>query len=364
MILRTKKAHLNDSREIQQNTSAGGTGMGITAKQLAEELNISAAAVSMALNNKKGVSTRTRKRVLDLAKKRGYDFSKINEAASASSSMKGTIQFIIYKRNGAIVGDTPFFSEVSEGITQGCREAHYYMGVSYYYEGEDPSQTLKDLLAAGCKGIILLGTEITREELEPFLTQPIPLVILDTSFNDIDADFICINNVQGASAATQKMIQTFHTQPGYLKSSVRISNFDERANGFYQTVRNMGMSAAKSPSLALTPSTEGAYEDLKELLKNGEQPSRCYFADNDLIAAGAIRAFQEAGYRVPEDVAVVGFDDMPVCIYTTPHISTIHVPKQFMGKTAARRIVNRIEVKSHHHMTIEISTRFIRRKSL
>lgn len=337
--------------------------MSVTAKQLAEELHISAAAVSMALNNKKGVSTQTRKKVLALAKKRGYDFSKINEAAPAPT-MKGSIQLIIFKRNGAIVADTPFFSEVSEGISQGCREAHYYIGISYYYEGEDPTLPLKDLQATGCKGIILLGTEITRTELQPFLSQPIPLVILDTSFNDIPADFVCINNVQGASAATEKLIRTCHAQPGYLQSSVRIQNFEERANGFYQTVRNFGMSAAKSPAISLTPSTDGAYEDLKELLKNGEQPSRCYFADNDLIAAGAIRAFQEAGYRIPEDIAIVGFDDMPVCTYTTPHIATVHVPKQFMGKTAARRIVNMIEIKSHHHMTIEISTRYVHRKSL
>lgn len=337
--------------------------MSVTAKQLAEELHISAAAVSMALNNKKGVSTQTRKKVLELARKRGYDFSKISETEPVTS-MKGTIQFIIYKRSGAIVGDTPFFSELSEGITQGCQEAHYYMGISYYYEGDDPTRSLKDLRAAGCKGIILLGTEITREELKPFLDQPIPIVILDTSFNDIEADFICINNVQGAGIATEKLIRTCHAQPGYLKSAVRISNFDERANGFFQTVRNFGMSASKSPSLSLTPSTEGAYEDLKELLKGGELPARCYFADNDLIAAGAVRAFQEAGYRVPEDVAVAGFDDMPVCVYTTPHLSTIHVPKRFMGKTAARRIADIIEIKSHHHMTIQISTRYVKRKSV
>ena len=90
--------------------------MSITAKELAKKLNLSAAAVSMALNNKPGVSTDTRRRILDAADRYGYDFTRITEKQNAA----GTIYLVIYKKHGAIVDDTSFFSQLSEGITDAC----------------------------------------------------------------------------------------------------------------------------------------------------------------------------------------------------------------------------------------------------
>ena len=107
--------------------------MGITAKELARKLNLSAAAVSMALNHKPGVSTATRQLVLDAAEKYGYDFSRIAEKHTTS----GAIYFVIYKKHGTVVADTPFFSQVSEGISQGCKKNDYRLKISYIYEDED-----------------------------------------------------------------------------------------------------------------------------------------------------------------------------------------------------------------------------------
>ena len=107
--------------------------MSITSKELAKILNLSPAAVSMALNNKPGVSTATRKLVMETADKYGYDFSKLAE----KHNLKGTIYFVIYKKHGAVVSDTPFFSELSEGIALGCKKADYKLKISYVYEDED-----------------------------------------------------------------------------------------------------------------------------------------------------------------------------------------------------------------------------------
>ena len=90
----------------------------------------------------------------------------------------------------------------------------------------------------------------------------------------------------------------------------------------------------------------------------------CYFADNDLIAFGAIMALKEAGYRVPEDVAVVGFDDMPACEYMDPPLTTIMVPKLFMGETAAMRVIQLIEGANTQPLKIEVSTKLVRRRSV
>ena len=137
----------------------------------------------------------------------------------------------------------------------------------------------------------------------------------------------------------------------------------QRADVFYKAIRANGMPTSKLIVHYLTPSQEGAYDDMKKLLTAGEEPANCYFADNDLIAVGALQAFKEFGYRVPEDIAIIGFDDLPLCEYILPSLSTIEVPKYFMGETAAMRMIQIIEKKNTLPIKIEVSTKIIIRKS-
>lgn len=338
--------------------------MSITAKELAKLLNLSEAAISMALNNKPGVSTKTRKRVMETAKQHGYDFTRINEDNTAVPSTNGTIYFIIYRKHGAVVSDTPFFSQLSEGIDCGCKRAKYYLNVYYLYEGDDIESHLTQILNQGCKGIILLGTEMKEEDFRPFSKLTIPLVLLDNYFETITTDCVLINNVQGSYQAASYLISKCRSQPGYLHSSYLINNFSERADGFYKAVRANGMSTSKSIVHLLSPSVEGAYADMLALLDQGEEIAGCYFADNDLIAAGAIKAFRERGYKIPGDISVIGFDNMPVCTYIEPSLSSINVPKQYMGEMAIQRLVSIIGAKEFTPVKIEILTNLVKRKSV
>lgn len=335
--------------------------MSITAKELAAKLGLSESAISLALNDKPGVSRETRRRVIEAAKAYGYDFSK---KASAATGRKGTICFAIYKKSGAVVSDTPFFSTLTDGISMGCRRQHYDCVVRYLYEDDDIADQVYTLGASQFSGMILLATEIDEGTLKGFNRLSIPMVVLDAYYEKLDFNFILINNVQGAYMATEHLIKKRRTQPGYLRSDYWISNFEQRADGFYKAIRAAGMSTAKSQVLRLTPSQEGAYADMKRLLNAGERPVDCYFADNDLIAIGAILALKEAGYRVPEDVAVVGFDDMPACEYMDPQLTTIMVPKLFMGETAAMRVIQLIEGANTQPLKIEVSTKLVRRRSV
>ena len=335
--------------------------MSITAKELASRLGLSESAISLALNDKPGVSRATRRRVIEAAKEYGYDFSK---KGISTLSKKGTICFAIYKKSGAVVSDTPFFSTLTDGLNMGCRRQHYDCVIRYLYEDDDLSDQIYTLETSKFSGIILLATEIDESTLKRFSSVSAPLVVLDAYFDKLDFNYITINNIQGAFTATEHLIKKRRTQPGYLRSDYWISNFDQRADGFYNAIRANGMSTSHSQVLRLTPSQEGAYEDMKRLLDSGTQPVNCYFADNDLIAFGAIMALKEAGYRIPEDVAVVGFDDMPACEYMSPPLSTIMVPKLFMGETAAMRVIQLIEGESAQPLKIEVSTRLVRRRSV
>lgn len=335
--------------------------MSITAKELAKKLNLSAAAVSMALNGKPGVSTNTRKLVLETAEKYGYDFTRIAEKHTTT----GSIYFVIFKKHGAVVDDTPFFSQVSEGIVDACKHADYKLNIRYIYEdADDFTSQIEEIQFSDCIGIILLGTEMTPEDLKSFQKMPIPFVLLDTYFETIACDYVLINNVQGAYLATSYLIKKTKKQPGYLQSSYSIGNFAERNSGFFKAVRAYGMSSRNSIVHRLTPSIDGAYADMKEILENKEELAPCYFADNDLIAVGAMKALKEYGHSIPKDIAIVGFDNVPFSRIIEPSLTTIHVPKQYMGEAAVNRLITMLNEKGSQPVKIEISTQLIERKSV
>jgi len=336
--------------------------LSITAKELAKKLNLSEAAVSMALHNKPGVSNKTRKKVIEAAENYEYDFSRIS-VSDTTEKEHGSIALVIYKRHGAVVADTPFFSQLSEGINMGCKVNQYSLNIQYLYPSSPVDALVKNMETLGIRGIILLGTEMQESDFLPFQKQRIPLVLLDTYFDRVPADCIQINNNQGAYLAVSHLIEKYHVQPGYLRSSYRIHNFDERADGFYKAIRENGMSTSNSIVHKLSPSVDGAYADMKMLLQQQEKNARCYFADNDLIAAGAMKAFKEYGYAIPDDISLIGFDDMPVCDYLEPALSTVQVPKQYMGELAARKLISLIEKHNDYPVKTEVSVKLMIRKS-
>lgn len=332
----------------------------ITAKELARLLGLSESAISLALNGKPGVSRETRRMVLEAAQEHGYDFAR---RAAAGEKKKGSICFAVYRKSGAVVGDTPFFSELTDGISVSCRREGYECMIRYLYEDEDLAEQIYELREARFAGVIVLATEMEEQTLPLFDRIGIPLVFLDAYFDRPEYNFILINNNQGAYQATKYLIRKCHAQPGYLRSSYWISNFEARADGFYKAIREAGMSTSQSQVIRLAPSQEGAYADMKEQLRQ-EKPVKCYFADNDLIAIGAMQALKEAGYRIPEDVSIVGFDDISSSQYVSPPLTTVEVLKPYLAETGVTRVVQMIEGKNPQPLKIEVFTRLIRRKSV
>jgi len=334
--------------------------MGITAKELARKLGLSEAAVSVALNNKSGVSTETKKRVLEAAERYGYDFTRV----SARQGRAQEVCFIYYRKHGAIVNDNPFFVEISDSIQQACKERNFRLNIRYLYEEDNITRQIEDIVYVDCAGIILLGTEMHREDFAPFDSVPVPIVLLDTYLEGVKRDCVLINNVQGAFLASDHLIRRTKQQPGYLRSSYPINNFDERADGFYKAVRHHGYSSSKSIVHRLSPSIDGAYADMTEILGAGEPLAPCYFADNDMIAVGAMKAFQQKGLSVPGDVSIVGFDNIPLCSYVDPGLTTINVPKKYMGAMAVTRLAELMTAKHFVPVKLEIQTNLVERQSV
>lgn len=338
--------------------------MGISAKELAARISVSPATVSMVLNNKQGIGEETRRRVLEAARQYGYDLSRHAASLPSPAQSDYSIHFVLFKRHGAVVADTPFFAELLEGFTQACTAMKCPYKVSYHYYTKDFAQQVQANGYQDASGLILLGTEMEPSDIQQFLSLGIPCVILDCYYDEIQADFVLINNVQGAYLATKHLIDSGHRSIGYLRSSRRIANFEERANGYYNALRRHGIDTSHPYVFSLAPTADQGYEDMLQCL-SGEPPlATAYFADNDIIAAAASRAFAEKGLLSTRPISIIGFDDMPFCQLMTPALSTMRVAKRSLATIAVDRLIEKLRQPASTCRKISIATSLISRDSV
>lgn len=334
--------------------------MSVTAKELAQKLGLSATAISMALNNKAGVSTETRAKIIKAAEEYGYDFTKVKH----NSDHTGSIYIIFYRTHNAILSYSPIFNELYDGVKSKCQKEHFTVKMMHFYEKVDVlEECFSDLRISDCKGIILIGTEIRQDVCRQFLSLGYPLILLDTYFDSLECTSVLINNTQGAYLATSYLIANTRVQPGYLQSSYSIPNFVERQAGYFKAIKENGMSPSRSVIHKLSPSIEAAMADMLEIIDQNDTLARCYFADNDIIAIGAMKALMLRGYKIPEDISVIGFDNISEGKIIEPSLTTMDVPRLYIGKTAASLLIEQIDSKVNYTSKVEISTRLVKRFS-
>lgn len=328
-------------------------------QDIARLAEVSPGTVSNALNNRKGVGKETKERIVKLAGELGY-YRNINKEESK------VIRFIIFKKNGYIVTDTPFFSDLIEGIERECRTEGYEVLISHIihseHKGEDTYEIVKQ---DQVDGVLLLATEMDEDDLEPFNKINVPIIILDSYFKNADFDYVLINNIKGSFQATKYLIEKGHKEIGYLGSSVDVNNFRYRYEGFKAALKEAKLTDGSKYEVLLEPTLEGAYRDMKDILekKNLKLPT-AFFAFNDIIAIGAMRALKEKGICIPEQISIVGFDDMPFCEISSPRLTTVRVHKQYIGKTAVRRLIQKISEQNEVKLKMEINTLLIERDSV
>jgi LacI family transcriptional regulator, purine nucleotide synthesis repressor len=328
-------------------------------QDIAKIAGVSPGTVSNALNNRKGVGKDTKEKIIKIAEELGYYRSSNKDESKA-------IRFIIYKKHGYVVSDTPFFSALIEGIERECRAEGYEMLVSHIFCNEDNDEDVREIIKQEqVAGVLILATEMEEADLEPFRQLSVPVILLDSYFKNADFDHIVINNTQGAYQAARYLIEQGHVRIGCLRSSKPINNFNYRYEGYKEALTEENLVGNNDYELMLEPTLEGAYRDMKAILEKGDKKlPTAYFADNDIIALGAIRAMREFGISVPEQVSIIGFDDMPFCEISNPGLTTVRVYKQYIGKTAVRRLIQKLEDNDELKLKIEIKTDIIQRGSV
>ena len=281
----------------------------MTNKEIAKQLGISPAAVSIIINQKSGVSDATRARVLSELKKMGLEslVKKVTPAASPN------ICFIIYKRNGAILDSHPFFLLLMEHIESRASKYGYGIQLSTIDRRKPVEPQIERINQQNSQGAIIFATEMFQEDLSAFDRLTIPYVTLDNDFSCLPCNSVAINNNMGTYQAISHLIENGHSRIGYLKSTNRISSFDERQEGYEKALEDYQKHFLDDDIWNVDYSEEGSYRDIRDRLsslKKKDYPD-AFVCDDDTIAVGAIRAFTEAGLSIPEDISVIGFNDRP-----------------------------------------------------
>lgn len=306
----------------------------ITAKDIAKRLGLSPSAVSLALNGKPGVSDKTRVMVMDMAAELGYSLPR---SSFPSNATKRSVCFLIFvDRVVSIAEHSSFSTFVLKGIESAASALGYTVLVRYLYASQPIHTQIADVLSDVC-GIIVLGTEITESglsEMSAFIESAsmLPIIVLDNTLLANQVDCVANNNFLGAQQATKHLISQGYRRIGYLRSKPRIQVFNEREAGLRKTLADAALPIG--PIVDVGISTESALLDFSAWLKSRPDLPDAFFAENDVVAVAAIRALNMYQIKIPSQVAVVGFDDIPICDMTFPPLTTVHAFKETLGRVA------------------------------
>ncbi|NMD37864.1 MAG: LacI family transcriptional regulator, partial [Christensenellaceae bacterium] len=305
-------------------------------KDIAMEVGVSPASVSNALNGKGGVSEATARRIISVAKEMGYVVNK------DTFSNANYVRLVSFKRHGLVVMDTQFFAEMIEALERQCHTAGLKLMVSNIHMEKDTDyfDRVREICQEECAGIVLLATEMYSEDLELFSHTKSPLLVLDSLFRNKRVNCVVMNNKEAGYMATERFIKMGHTKIHHITSSVLFNNMKYRRLGFESAMSDAKLPYDDKSIWRVTPTLEGAYRDMYELLSNYkyEMPT-AFFAANDIIAVGCIRALKEKGYKMPKDISIIGMDDLAICHITNPVLSTIRVPRENIARTAIKRLL-------------------------
>jgi LacI family transcriptional regulator len=312
-----------------------------TINDVAREAGVSKSSVSAVMNGRPGVSPPTRARVLEVMSRLNYRPS--GAAIARSSSRKRRALGMVIKEM-----DNPYYTEVAIGArTEGRKHGYTLLVVSSEGDYEAEREAVELLCEQGVEGLILtpiLTDDTDLSHLFELKRRNYPLVLLE-EIRGLRASLVDIENVDASRQAVEHLMSLGHT---------RIVHFAGPEYSMHSTERLEGVHRAFSRSRQLLP--DEAIVPAGAHLEDGYRTGLAYFRDlseeerptavtcyNDLVALGLLRALGELGLRVPDDVSVIGYDDLAMLDYLPVPLSSVHVPKQEMGRRATELLIRQIE---------------------
>jgi LacI family transcriptional regulator len=328
----------------------------ITIKEIARLANVSQSTVSKALNNRPDISANTRRKILELAEY--YDFSPNAFGKGLKSRTTGNLGVIFCREQKPLSGN-PFYSRVLEGIegevaVNNCNLILQLLSVTH------PVVFPKMVREGQVDGVILVGN-IRKEFIQLIQNSNTPLILIDPSFQSDQCHQILIDNEHGAFTATSYLITNGHLRIGFISSDISRLSFQQRLEGYLKALKFHGIKP--DDSLIVAGGEEQGYEHVRRLLQLKKAPT-AIFSANDINAILGYNAARDMNYRIPEDLSLIGFDDIDLAKMVSPPLSTIRVYKEELGSIAIRMLLKIVKGEDRYIQKTVVPVKLIERSSV
>lgn len=299
--------------------------MGVTIKDVANYAGVSVATVSRVVNESGPVSAETRARVLEALEALRY----VPDASARSLITSQTHTF------GVLLPDLhgEFFTEIIRGIDHATTMHGYHLLVSGSHSDPEEMKTMLRTMAGRVDGLLIMAPVVDTEVIADVVPSDTPVVVLNHATSAHGYDGIVIDNYNGAYAMVEHLIADGHQRIAFISGPEGNYDASERRRGYGAALRDHDIHPPADFEVIGTFRRESGRQAATELCQRSPAPT-AIFAANDSMAIGALSALLEAGLEVPGDIAVAGFDDIPLARYMTPSLSTVHVPIYEMGTRA------------------------------
>ncbi|RLQ96625.1 LacI family DNA-binding transcriptional regulator [Falsibacillus albus] len=320
-----------------------------TLKDVAKHAGVSVSTASYSINGNPLVAVDTRKKVMDAAKEIGY------RPNGPAKNLKEQKTKIIGLFLSGFTG--PFFNDMMEGIQDVVMEKGYELVVSSSVDRH------RMLVERYVDGAIVLNYHMEDELLYSLASEKLPIVVLDRELNHSNIQNVLLPNNEGARKAAEYLIESGHKRLGFIAGSEESYDGEQRLSGFREELLKGKIPFQIEDLLRADFTEESGYQAMKiRMEKDKSGIPTAFLCANDEMAMGAIRAIQEYGLNVPEDISIIGFDDINVAQYFTPSLTTMRIPRKEWGINAAHTLFDMIERKPDNELA-SIKVDFMKRNS-
>lgn len=330
----------------------------ITLKYIAKELNISVAAVSKALKNSPETSKETQQRVKDAAVRLNYQPNRV--AQSLVNSKSHTIGVIVPNLS------YPYFSAALNGIEEEAYKRGYSVLACQSMERNDKeSKLVNHMLHSGVDGIIVSLAQHTHniDLFRQVQNQKMPLVFFDRVTDDLNTSKVIVDNLAGAFGAVEHLYRIGCRRIAFMAGPLELVISNRRIEGYKLALQKYKLPFDNSLLVHCEFEQEKAVKVAMKLLSK-KKPPDAIFAFSDRIAVAASTAAKKKGLNIPEDIAIIGFNDEPIASMVSPTLSSVHQPIKQIGEIAARFLIDEIEGSNGAVPKIKLfKTKLVKRES-
>ncbi|EGR0195981.1 substrate-binding domain-containing protein [Vibrio alginolyticus] len=329
-----------------------------TMKDIAKLAGVSTSTVSHVINKTRFVSEEISERVNNAAKELNY---------YAPSALARSLKVNRTKTIGMLVttSTNPFFGEVVKGVERSCYQKGYSL-ILCNTEGDNERmrQSINTLLQKRVDGLILMCSSLEGERIDVFERYPdIPVVVMDWGPMLFTSDKIQDNSLRGGYLAAKYLIDCGHTEIGCITGPLIKHQAQMRYEGYKRAMNEAGLEFNANWIIESDFECEGGYQAFKKMAQRGALPSSI-FVSNDMMAMGVINAANELGIKVPDDLSIIGYDDIHIAKFMSPSLTTIHQPKYRLGQAAVETLVRKLDEKSTEAQVVQLEPTLVERKSV